>query len=106
MLSSAALILLRAVLSLVYTSDTASSWWFQLFVTWLPDVPPCLAYLVLMWPRDEETDAATSEKVRRCVRRCAAPAGAGVRVAVGVRVGAGAGGVGRAPSEEVRSARA
>ena len=31
-------------------------------VTWLPDVPPCLAYLVLMWPRDEDHASATAHR--------------------------------------------
>ena len=64
MLSSAALICVRAVISFIYNDDAATLWWFQLLVTWLPDVPPCLAYLVLMWPLDEEHTSATAY---RCV---------------------------------------
>lgn len=48
MLSSALLILVRAVLSLAFSGDAEDLWWFQLFVTWLPDVPP---WCVLEQPR-------------------------------------------------------
>ena len=54
MLSSAALLLVRATLAISSRGASVDEWWWQLFVVWLPDVPPCCAYLLLMWPRDDD----------------------------------------------------
>jgi hypothetical protein len=53
MLSSAFLILVRAILSFVYKSDADQEWWFSLVVL-LGDVPPCIGYMILMYPRDDD----------------------------------------------------
>lgn len=62
MLSSAALLAVRGSLSLAFAGGEQDQWWWQLFVVWLPDVPPCCAYLVLMWPRDDDARLAASSK--------------------------------------------
>jgi len=62
MLSSAALLCIRTGLSLAFSGSVQNQWWYQLFVVWLPDVPPCCAYMILMWPRDDDKRLAASSK--------------------------------------------
>lgn len=64
MLSSACLLCVRAAVSLSTSGAVQGQWWWQLAVTWLPDVPPCLAYMVLMWPRDGDKTLVEGSRSR------------------------------------------
>jgi hypothetical protein len=64
MCSSSTLLIVRALLTAVFTSAGPGLWWWQVFVIWLPDVPPCVAYMLLMWPRDDDRALAVRSRSR------------------------------------------
>lgn len=55
MITASLLLAMRAAISFFSDGCAETRWWWQLFVAWLPDVPSCFAYMVLMWPRESDS---------------------------------------------------